>query len=169
VCYGALDIPAEAQATHQAATALAAALPSNVDIWTSPLQRCEQLAQSLCALRSDLTYKTDARLVEMNFGQWEGVPWADIPRAALDAWTADFGNHRFGGVESANEVLSRVAAAWRDTQSHCTTSNRGAVWITHAGVIRAHTLLAQGVTQVSDASQWPVQALEFGDYVPRLH
>jgi alpha-ribazole phosphatase len=171
VCYGALDIPAESQASQQAAAALAAALPQNVQIWSSPLQRCEQLTQSLCGLRPDLAYKTDARLVEMNFGQWEGVPWADIPRTALDAWTADFGNHRFGGVESANEVLRRVAGAWRDTQSYYSDhvdrvdSNRHVVWITHAGVIRAQHLLVQGVTQVSDASQWPAQAPGFGGYV----
>jgi hypothetical protein len=96
-------------ATQHAAQGLAAELPEKAELWVSPLQRCELLAQSLRGLRPDLPCKTDARLVEMNFGHWEGVAWADIPRTALDAWTADFGNHRFGGVESANAVLSRVA------------------------------------------------------------
>ncbi len=165
VCYGALDVPADAQATQQAAASLAQALPRNARVMSSSLQRCEQLAQALCGERSDLTYTTDARLVEMNFGEWEGVPWADIPLAALDAWTADFGHHRFGGVESANEVLRRVAAVWRETQACMAGEGFSTIWITHAGVIRAHCLLTQGIEIVSQASQWPAKAPAFGEFV----
>jgi alpha-ribazole phosphatase len=38
---------------------------------------CE-LTRDLLRLRPDLTFKTDIRLQEMNFGAWEGQPWADI-------------------------------------------------------------------------------------------
>jgi alpha-ribazole phosphatase len=162
VCYGALDVPADTTATRLAAQALALELPKNAEIWVSPLQRCELLAQVLCGLRPDFACKIDARLAEMNFGEWEGVHWDNIPRAALDAWTADFGNHRFGGAESANAVLARVAAAWRDVQARKHPGD--VVWITHAGVIRAATLLAQGVFEVQKASQWPSNALGFGQW-----
>jgi alpha-ribazole phosphatase len=165
VCYGALDVPADAQATQQAAARLAQALPRNARVKSSPLQRCERLAQALCGERPDLAYTTDARLVEMNFGEWEGIPWADIPRAALVAWTADFGNHRFGGMESANEVLRRVAAVWRETQACMAGKGCTALWITHAGVIRAHSLLTQGIESVQEASQWPAEAPAFGEFV----
>jgi hypothetical protein len=37
------------------------------------------------------------------------------------------------------------------------------VWITHAGVIRAATLIAQGVRQVRSADQWPRDVLAFGE------
>ncbi len=164
VCYGALDVPADARATDQAAANLALVLPQNARVITSPLQRCEQLAQALCVKRPDLAYTTDARLVEMNFGEWEGVPWADIPRAALDAWTADFGNHQFGGAESANDVLLRVAGVWRETQADTSAGRCSTIWITHAGVIRAHSLLAQGIETVQEASQWPVEAPAFGEF-----
>jgi alpha-ribazole phosphatase len=132
---------------------------------SSPLQRCEQLAQALCGERPDLTYTTDARLVEMNFGELEGVPWVDIPLAALDAWTADFGNHQFGGAESVNEVLLRVAGVWRETQVVTSAGRCTTIWITHAGVIRAHSLLVQGIETVQEASQWPVAAPAFGEFV----
>ena len=165
ICYGALDIPADTDATAQAAQALAAALPQGLPVYTSPLQRCEQLAQSLCGLRPDLVCKTDARLAEMDFGIWEGVGWAQIPRAALDAWTADFGAHRFGGVESANAVMQRVGAAWRALQA------QDAVWITHAGVARAAMLISQGVSAVHAADQWPRQAPDWGQWwcLPHCH
>jgi alpha-ribazole phosphatase len=165
VCYGVLDMAAEAEATRQAAAALAEVLPQDLSVWVSPLQRCELLAQFLRGLRPDLTFKTDLRLVEMNFGAWEGVPWADVPRTALDAWTTDFGEHRFGGIESANMVLARTRAAWSDTLAATRLSGAaGAVWITHAGVIRAVSLLAQGVQRVDDAAQWPRAAPAFGQW-----
>jgi alpha-ribazole phosphatase len=158
VCYGALDVPADAAATAEAAQALAAVLPQGLPAYHSPLQRCEQLAHALQGLRPDLTFKVDTRLVEMDFGQWEGMPWEQIPRDAMDAWTADFGNHRFGGVESANAVLQRVAAAWREV------GERDAVWITHAGVIRAAMLISQGVPAVQVPGQWPRLAVGLGQW-----
>jgi len=36
------------------------------------------------------------------------------------------------------------------------------VWITHAGVIRAATLLTQGLRQVQRADQWPIAAPAWG-------
>lgn len=158
VCYGALDVPADAAETEQAAQALATVLPQGLTVYHSPLQRCERLTQSLCGLRPDLVPKPDVRLVEMDFGEWEGVPWDQIPRAAVDAWTADFGDHRFGGVESANAVLERVAAAWNEV------GQGDAVWITHAGVIRAAILIAQGVTAVQAPGQWPQLAVDWGQW-----
>lgn len=164
VCYGALDMAAVLEATQIAAVALAKHLPTATAVWVSPLQRCEQLAQVLRGFRPDLTFKPDARLTEMNFGEWEGVPWADVPRSALAAWTDDFGNHRFGGVESANMVVQRVAAAWNDARQNSAPTGGDVAWITHAGVIRAAGMVAQGVLQVNDAAQWPRSAPGFGEW-----
>lgn len=165
VCYGVLDMVAQVEATRQAAFALAEVLPQGLAAWVSPLQRCELLAQYLRGLRPDLTFETDPRLGEMNFGEWEGVPWADVPRTALDAWTADFGEHRFGGMESVNMVLARVRAAWSDTLLATRSSGApGALWITHAGVIRAVGLVAQGVYTLADAAQWPQDAPGYGHW-----
>ncbi|MFZ2326693.1 MAG: phosphoglycerate kinase, partial [Rhodoferax sp.] len=61
VCYGALNVAADAAATHEAARALAAELPPGIAVYTSPLQRCEQLTQVLRGLRPDLAYMTDVR------------------------------------------------------------------------------------------------------------
>jgi alpha-ribazole phosphatase len=159
VCYGALDLPAEAAATRRAAQALADRVPGGALVSTSPLQRCQQLALDLRVLRPDLSYKTETALAEMNFGCWEGQRWDSIPQAALAAWTADFWLHRFGGVQSVADLVTQVAALW-DAQA--SVGNR--VWITHAGVIRAASLLAQGVRRVDDAAQWPLQAPGFGQW-----
>lgn len=161
ICYGATDVAADAAATLSAAQALAEALPLGLPLRVSPLQRCEQLAQALQGLRPDLAYKTtDAGLAEMDFGDWEGQAWSAIPQKALDAWVADFAHHRFGGRESVAEVMQRVALAWDATRQ----LGQDAAWITHAGVIRAASLLNQGVRQVQRADQWPHQAPGFGEW-----
>lgn len=159
ICYGALDLAADTELTLAAARALARELPPGIGVQVSPLQRCQQLAQALQTLRPDLLLSTDTRLREMDFGHWEGVPWADIPRAAVDAWTADFAQHRFGGKESANEVLARVAGAWDALQAASDT-----LWIAHAGVAQAAALLHQGIRHVAQAQDWPISRLHYGQW-----
>jgi alpha-ribazole phosphatase len=160
ICYGALDMDADPQATREAAQHLARELPQGMAVQVSPLQRCRQLADALFCLRPDLCLRTDARLREMDFGTWEGVAWADIPRAAVDIWTAEFATHRFGGNESANEVLARVAGAWDELQTTGET-----LWITHSGVAQAATLLNQGIRQIEQAADWPVSTLPYGGWL----
>lgn len=160
LCYGRSDIAADARHTAQAARALAAALPRGIVVHTSLLQRCELLAQTLCGLRPDLALKTDPRLVEMDFGHWEGRPWQAIGAAAVDAWQADFAHHRPGGGESVSSFMARVGHAFDEARA----AGPSCVWITHAGVIRAARLLARGVRCPADARQWPTEAVGFGEW-----
>ena len=161
VCYGATDMPADEPATDAAATALAALLPPAARLWCSPLQRCMQLADALQRARPDLHLQRDSRLVEMDFGCWEGVAWDAIPKAEIDAWTAAFWHWRFGGRDSVAALMGRVGAAWADANQ----MSGPVVWVTHAGVIRAASLLARGIRTVEHASQWPVQVPGFGQWL----
>lgn len=159
-CYGRLDMPADATATQQAAEALAAALPTGTVVWSSPRKRCTALANALLSLRPDLSYRQDARLAEMDFGGWEGRAWDALPRAALDAWTADFAHHTPGGGESVAVFMARVAAAW-DTLP----PDGPVAWIAHGGVARAATLIAQGRRHIARADDWPHDGPGFGAWV----
>lgn len=161
ICYGALDVAADADHNLQAAQALAHALPLQCQVWVSPLLRCKQLAAALAERRPDLHAQSEIGLREMDFGTWEGVAWDAIPPLALQAWTDDFGTHRFGGVESANEVLARVAGLW-DAARQRAVENQ--VWITHAGVARAAHLLSQGLRTLENARQWPKEAPGYGQW-----
>jgi alpha-ribazole phosphatase len=160
ICYGATDVAADAQATLKAAQALAQVLPTGLAMLSSPLQRCEHLSQSVCRLRPDLAYKTDLRLKEMDFGAWEGQRWDAIAPAELKSWTDAFDTWRCGGAESVNQMMARVSALWDASRA----SRQNTVWITHAGVIRAATLVAQGIRQVKLAEQWPVAGPAFGTH-----
>ena len=159
ICYGALDMPADEEHTQQSAAELHRVLPPSATVVCSPLLRCRQLAASLQSLRPEVSIQLDASLAEMNFGVWEGTPWSEIPQEAFDAWTADFGNHAFGGVESVNAMLARLLPVFKRSQQ----SPQSLVWITHAGVARAATLLNAGVISLSQPNQWPTQGLTFGE------
>lgn len=157
LCYGASDVPADPALTRVAAESAAARLPRGLPVCVSGLGRAQQLARELHDLRSDLgSAVTDPRLNEMNFGHWELQPWDAMPRAAFDAWMADFAHHRFGGAESTQQIIDRVADAVDDLR---TQSVGEAVWVTHAGVIRAVQYIAtHGRGPIRYASQWPREA-----------
>jgi len=165
LCYGASNVPAHAALTLQAAQTAAALLPQGLPVWVSALGRAQALAQALAQLRPDLgAPTTDARLNEMDFGHWELQPWDSVPRSAFDAWLADFAHHRFGGKESTQQVIERVAQALHALRTTLrTTQTREAVWVTHAGVIRAlQFVLAQGggpvPVTIASVDQWPANA-----------
>ncbi|MEO7641738.1 MAG: histidine phosphatase family protein [Ramlibacter sp.] len=159
ICYGASDLPAETGATQAAAHALAQAIPHGIPVRASPLQRCAGLAAALFALRPDLPWQADARLAEMDFGCWEGRPWAEVGEQEFARWNADFLDYSFGGRESVRTFMARVEAARGDSAR----SGPQALWITHAGVIRAVGLLAQGVLPLQ-AGAWPGDAVAFGGW-----
>ena len=169
-CYGALDLPADADATRAAARRLAAAVPAGARVFHSTLQRCELLAQHLQALRPDLASNPDARLREMDFGAWEGRAWSAIARADIDAWTADFATHRPGGGEALAQMLARVAGALAEHR-HEARAGAGAqdlVWITHAGVARCvDWLLGHGDTALPRSEDWPLAAPAWGEWATR--
>ncbi len=172
VCYGALDVPADPEATLQAAHRLAASVPTGASIQHSSLQRCELLAQYLIGLRPDLAINRNPSLREMNFGVWEGRRWDHIPAQELQNWTDDFENYRCGGTgESTLQFMQRVRHALDGCLQRSALCAHGAptVWITHAGVVRAALWLHQrGLATLAGqplclrAAEWPQHALGFG-------
>ena len=159
-CYGRTDMPADDAATQRAAAELAAQLAQGIALRSSPLQRCEQLANALCELRPDLHCDRDARLAELDFGAWEGQSWQAIGEPAVTAWTNNFWLHAPGGGETLKSLMARVGQLWDEA----ITADRDCAWITHDGVIRAAGLIAQGRRDALEASDWPLQSQAFGSW-----
>jgi alpha-ribazole phosphatase len=159
ICYGASDVPADPAHTAQCAAQLARELPHGVAGACSPLGRCRSLADALARLRPDLHFSTDARLAEMDFGHWEGQPWDGIGRAAMAAWTQDFARHRPGDGESVSDFIARVQSALQATAALDVPE---ALWVTHAGVIKAVRWLLSGKGPLERADQWPTDSLACG-------
>lgn len=163
LCYGASDVPADAAHTRHAAKAFAPLPPPGTPVWVSGLLRAQQMAGALQAERPDLgAARMDTRLNEMDFGAWELQRWDTMPRNAFDDWMADFAHHRFGGAESTQMLLHRVAAALSDLRPATSTD---VVWVTHAGVIRAvQHIVTSGGVNIRDAAEWPKDAPEPGGW-----
>lgn len=132
LCYGASDVPVTEAELARVHAGLA--LPRGLPVYSSPLQRCALLAERLAPGRVTL----DARLAEMDFGAWELRRWSDIPRADVDAWTADLLHYRPGGAENVLDVARRVQAFVADVRAP------SALIVCHAGTIRLLTALHGG-------------------------
>ncbi len=109
-------------------------------LFSSPLNRCRLLANDL-ATSAEIDLKSvqfDDRIKELNFGDWEMTPWADIPRSTLDPWMNDFVNVGPPNGETFQDLFDRVGAFWQEIISPLALENAGPVYvITHGGVIRA--------------------------------
>lgn len=174
ICYGSTDVAADAEHTAQSAARLWRALHDGstsvqaapVPVWASPLQRAQTLAQALhTASGHTLHWHTDARLAEMDFGTWEGRAWAELGADAFAPWMADFAHHRVGGGDSVVQFMARVGQAWQHALQQChAQGHTRAVWLTHAGVIRAMRLWHQGITCPATAQDWPADAPGYGEW-----
>lgn len=139
-CYGRLDLPLAEPET---------AIPALVDrlrpmrgaaLHTSPLTRCRRLADALAAAWGMPPPIPDPRLLELDFGAWEGLRWDDIPRPALDAWAADLSGFAPPGGESGAALVTRVTAFW----ASLVAQGGSHVIITHGGPLRVLAALAEG-------------------------
>jgi alpha-ribazole phosphatase len=158
LCYGASDVPVHETELARVHAALAArGLPGDLPVYASPLQRCALLAERLAPGR--VTH--DARLAEMDFGAWELRAWSDIPRADVDAWTADLLHYRPGGAENVLDVARRVDAFRADLHAP------HALIVCHAGTIRLLAALHGGAPlehAALQAAQTP-HRIGYGDVV----
>ena len=140
ICYGRLDVALAEPADAGALALLERAVDPIERIVTSPLGRAQDVARCV-AQRTGAPLHTDDRLMEMDFGAWEGVAWSAIPRAEIDAWAADPLQYRPGGGEAVADVLRRVRRAWTGIASAADTT----LVLTHAGPIRCLLHVARGV------------------------
>lgn len=125
ICYGQLDLDLSSQGQAEIQEI---ALPHSLkgfQLISSPLKRCTAIPQSL-----GLDYSTDPRLMEYDFGQWEGRPWDDIPRAESDPWMSNYTQVAPPGGETMVEMQARILDFLASLQSP------KVVLFTHAGVIR---------------------------------
>jgi len=118
---GQRDIPINATGRSQAKAngrLLAAALgddAAHLDYVASPLKRASETME---ILRAELgldrrAYRTDDRLLEINYGSWDGQPWADLAvrdAAGYAARQADVWNWRPQSGESYQMLAERVGA-----------------------------------------------------------
>jgi alpha-ribazole phosphatase len=127
ICYGRSDV-ALRQPVAGHARILQTHLPPELAVFSSPLQRCRLLAEALHPAP-----QIDARLAEMDFGDWELRSWNEVPREGLDAWARDPLGYGMPGGESGEQVRARVLAALQDILAE---SAGDVLIISHGGPLR---------------------------------
>ena len=113
----------------------------------SPLQRTKQTSD---ILRSELIAVSehalpevceDSRLVELNFGDWEGMTWDEVHRdyeQSMRLWGEDWVNRSPPNGESFDEQVQRCRQwlnEWQ--QSSASNSESSTIMVAHGGTIRA--------------------------------
>ncbi len=135
---GQSDIPLSARGRAQA-VAIASAL-SSIPFghgYASDLQRAAVTAQTIVADRA-LAIETDVRLREFDFGEWEGLTWAEIVarwpelEQRLPTRASDYDP---AGGERFEHVVARVRAFFDDLRRRVTAGH--VLIVTHAGVLHA--------------------------------
>jgi alpha-ribazole phosphatase len=108
VCYGRLDVGVDPAAGEQVGRiASDPGLRGARLVWTSPAVRCRGVAEAI-AVAMGVPLRVDGRLWELDFGEWEGRPWAAIARADLDRWAESPSCFAPPGGESGAALIARV-------------------------------------------------------------
>jgi alpha-ribazole phosphatase len=130
ICYGRHDLAIADPA--DVAPIVAQVRDVSGTVWTSPLRRCRIVADAIRPAR------VDARLIEMDFGAWDGMAWDAIPRAALDEWAADPLGFAPPGGETGAALVARVTA-FRDA-----LPAGDHVVVSHGGPLKVLSALLRG-------------------------
>ncbi len=106
---GRLDAPLSELGTQQAA-ALARGFASAAvtRVLSSPLRRARDTAAAIAAAHG-LAVEVDQRLIELDYGAWDGLPLRDVPAESWAAWRDDPQFAPPGGERLA-DVTTRVGA-----------------------------------------------------------
>jgi broad specificity phosphatase PhoE len=125
---GQLDLPLDGVGRAQvAATVGKIGTPDRVI--SSPLLRARQTAEAF-----GLPYEIDQRWEELHYGEYEGVPMADVGEDVWARWRTDDDFAPAGG-ESLRQLAARVRAACDDLLVEA--SERTVVVTTHVSPIKA--------------------------------
>jgi len=157
LCIGRTDVPVDRRKSKRLAHrirrfARREGLPRVVV--TSPLRRGAEVGAWLASW--GWRHHVDVRLIELDFGDWDGRPWQEIPATEIGAWCDAFEHHAPGGGEAVALLLARCAAFIAETPASCVVG--------HAGWISAARWLSQPAGAAPRAANWP-PAAAYGERV----
>lgn len=155
ICYGRTDVPLAETAECDIELAIAP-LPRFGRVYSSPAQRCMRLANALMQ-RDGCDLVLAPALTELDFGDWEQLPWSTIPRDHSDPWAEDTWHRAPPGGETEQALWTRVAR-WYQTVPREPVA-RCAI-VTHGGPLRVLRCLALGL---GPEERW-AWSLGFGEH-----
>lgn len=139
---GRTDIPLTAKGIEQAKAASALLAGKNIqEVYSSPLERARRTAEIAGNRKPVLT---DERLIEVDFGDWEGKTRAEFiaeKPELWERWCHDPGSTRAGGTgETALEVVRRVDSFFNEAlHRHGSGRETGSILVVgHNGINRLY-------------------------------
>ena len=147
LCIGCFDAPLSAAgftAIQQLATDWNGRTPRF--LFSSDLRRAQQSAQ-IFAAQFAIEPLVDARLREVNLGEWDGKHWDEIARtdaARYRHWADNWVIQEAPGGESFSDVVRRTGA-WFSALLASTNDDDVVLAVAHAGSIRALLCHALGL------------------------
>ena len=139
---GRADNPLDDEGRRQADD-IAAALGSVDVVVSSPLRRAVETAAPL-----GIEPRIDDRWIEIDYGEWEARPVADVPAATWAAWQAD-PDFALPGGESLSALNRRVGAACAELVAEAREVDVAV--FTHVSPIKSAVAWSLGV---SDELSW---------------
>jgi alpha-ribazole phosphatase len=122
-------------------------------IITSPLSRCYELAQQVSKInKMHQPVDIEPRLMEIDFGDYDGVPFDDIPEQdwnTLDLFWKNPWRYPLPNAETMTQFSQRVVEVWQEILR---SSQSDTLIVTHGGVIRVILAHLLGVELLT--SQW---------------
>ncbi|HEC10404.1 MAG TPA: histidine phosphatase family protein [Acidimicrobiales bacterium] len=138
---GRLDNPLDAHG-HRQARGLAQSLPVADRIVASPLLRARQTAEALASATGEVDI--DERWLELDYGEFDGRRFSDLPAGVWERWRDDPGFRPPGG-ETLAELRERVWAACDDLAEEAAAGD--VVVVSHVSPIKAAVAWALGTRE----------------------
>lgn len=131
ICFGQTDVET-AESFAEEAEIIKNKLPARFDaVFSSPLKRCRLLAEAV----QNNAVRYDERLMELNFGRWEMMPWDDMPQDKLFEWLENYVTAAPPGGESFTAMYKRVMNFFEEVIFG--SKYKRVLIIAHAGVVRS--------------------------------
>ncbi|WP_029605854.1 histidine phosphatase family protein [Kozakia baliensis] len=139
VCYGRSDVPLAAGWVHFADDFSQKLQHCDVRrLYASPLARCRIPAEYVAA-QCGIPLDFDERLMELNFGTWEGLSWNDVPREQIDQWAMDLLGFSPPRGENGRALCERVKAFYADLPPY-----ESCAVLSHGGPLRVLQSIGEG-------------------------
>ena len=148
---GHIDPPLD-ELGRQQAEALAAAVGPVDRVITSPLLRTRQTAAAF-----GVEPEVDERWIELDYGDYDGVPLGEIRAETWQQWRTDADFAPPNG-ESMRQLGERVGAALDDLAADGSAAERTTVIVTHVSPIKAAMCWALGVDDLVAWRLWVATA-----------
>lgn len=144
-CYGSMDMDLKAgwqQDAEQLSSWLLSRLKGRSASYHSPLKRAAMLAKFLVP-----DSVVSPALQELDFANWEGLLWNEIPKEEIELWANDIVSSAPYQGESLQQLADRVMCWWQNWLNATDVLPDNVILVTHSGVIKV---------LVSQLCQWPL-------------